>query len=64
MQTPETKERWRHLAEQIAIEEDSDKFLELIRELNGMLEAKRNRLNTVRDKQRESALAAIPKEQK
>lgn len=37
----ETKQRWEELCEQAAIEPDSDKFLDLIREINRLLEERR-----------------------
>jgi hypothetical protein len=40
-----TQERLKLLCEQAAKEKDPDKFLELIREINDMLEAKRLRLS-------------------
>jgi hypothetical protein len=38
------KERWMELAEQAAVEEDPEKLLVLIRELNDLLEEKEKRL--------------------
>jgi hypothetical protein len=43
-----TQERLKLLCEQAAKEKDPDKFLELIREINDMLEAKRLRLSGVK----------------
>jgi hypothetical protein len=40
-----TQERLKLLCEQAAIEKDPDKFLNLIREINDMLEAKRLRFS-------------------
>jgi hypothetical protein len=40
-----TRERLKPLYEQAAIEKDPDKFLEIIREINDMLEAKRLRIS-------------------
>lgn len=40
----ETKERWRALCEQAAEEQDVNRLLELIREINDLLEAKEQRL--------------------
>jgi hypothetical protein len=40
----ETKERWRILCERAADEQDVNKLLELIREINDLLEAKEQRL--------------------
>jgi hypothetical protein len=38
------KERWRELCEQASVEQDPDKLLELVREINQLLEEKRTRL--------------------
>jgi hypothetical protein len=40
----ETKERWRELCEQAAIEQDSKKLIELIAEINQLLDEKELRL--------------------
>jgi hypothetical protein len=40
----ETKERWMHLCELAASEQNPAKLLELIREINNLLEAKEKRL--------------------
>ena len=40
----ETKERWVELCELAAVEEDPDKLMELVREINRLLEEKRQRL--------------------
>ena len=39
-----TKERWRELCEQASVEQDPDKLLELVREINQLLDEKRTRL--------------------
>jgi hypothetical protein len=39
-----TRETWMHLCEQAAIEQDADKLLALVNEINRMLEEKENRL--------------------
>jgi hypothetical protein len=39
-----TKERWRELCEQASVEQDPDKLLELVKEINQLLEEKRTRL--------------------
>jgi UDP-N-acetylglucosamine 2-epimerase len=39
-----TKEAWRHVCEQAAIEHDPDKLMELVSQINRMLEEKENRL--------------------
>lgn len=38
------KERWMHLAEQAAIEQDPRKLLDLVREINDILDEKQKRL--------------------
>lgn len=38
------KERWHYLCEQAAIEQDPDRLLELIKEINRLLEEKEQRL--------------------
>ena len=40
----ETGERWRKLCEQAAVEQDSDRLLELVREIDQMLSEKQQRL--------------------
>jgi hypothetical protein len=40
----ERKERWFELCELAAVEEDPDKLVELVREINRLLEEKRQRL--------------------
>jgi len=40
----ETKERWRQLCEQAAVEKDAEKLLELVKEINRLLEEKERRL--------------------
>ena len=40
----QTKERWRKLCEQAAIEQDPDKLMELVREINDLLQQKEQRL--------------------
>jgi hypothetical protein len=44
----ETGERWRKLCEQAAIEQDSDRLIELIKEINRLLEEKKERLKSAR----------------
>ena len=50
MQGP-TKERWMQLCEQAAIEQDPEKLLALVREINDILEAKERRLGILPDGQ-------------
>jgi hypothetical protein len=40
----ENERRWRKLCDQAAVEQDSHKLLELIKEINDLLETKRERL--------------------
>jgi hypothetical protein len=40
----ETGERWRELCQKAAIEQDAQKLVQLIREINELLEAKERRL--------------------
>ncbi len=40
----ETGERWRKLCEQAAVEQDANKLMELIEEINELLENKEQRL--------------------
>ena len=42
--TGDSKERWRELCEQASVEQDPDKLLELVREINQLLEEKQTRL--------------------
>jgi hypothetical protein len=44
----ETGERWKHLCEQAAVEQDSEKLLELTQEINRLLHEKEERLKTLR----------------
>jgi hypothetical protein len=40
----ETRERWQKLCEQAVVEQDPDKLMELIRQINRLLDEKENRL--------------------
>ena len=40
----ETGERWHELCQQAAVEQDAQKLMQLIREINELLEAKERRL--------------------
>jgi len=44
----ETKQRWEELSEQAATEQDPDKFFDLIREINRLLEERRANLSDKR----------------
>jgi hypothetical protein len=44
--TPEERKRMDVLCQQIAVERDHDKFIQLVRELNDLLEEKEQRLET------------------
>jgi len=46
----ETKEHWMQLAEQAANEQDSEKLMKLIDEINQMLKAKEDRLKAAESK--------------
>ena len=48
-------ERWRQLCEQAAVEQDSGKLLELIREINRLLDEKKQRLAVEKSEPAESA---------
>ena len=50
MQGP-TKERWQLLTEQASVEQDPEKLMALIREINDLLEAKQKRIDEMRSKQ-------------
>jgi hypothetical protein len=39
-----TKELWMHVCEQASVEQDPEKLLQLVKEINRMLEEKENRL--------------------
>lgn len=41
-------ERWRQLAEMAAVEQDPDKLVELVREINELLDEKQRRLSQQR----------------
>jgi hypothetical protein len=55
----ETGERWRELCQQAVVEQDSQKLLQLIREINELLEAKDQRLQRQRVEQAHEASAAV-----
>jgi hypothetical protein len=42
---PEKSERWRRLCELASVEQDPEKLIQLVREINCLLEEKRKRLN-------------------
>jgi hypothetical protein len=42
------KEHWQELCEQAAVEQDSEKLIQLVREINRLLEEKQNRLKSAR----------------
>ncbi len=48
----ETGERWRRLCEEAAVEQDANKLMELIEEINQLLESKEQRL---REQQQDKA---------
>jgi hypothetical protein len=41
-----TKELWEHYCEQAAVEQDPDKLMQLVEEINRMLEEKEKRLQS------------------
>lgn len=45
-----TKELWKYYCEQAAVEQDPDKLLELVKEINRMLEENETRLLRVRNR--------------
>jgi hypothetical protein len=52
----ENAERWRKLCGQAAIEQDPDKLMELIREINRLLDEKEQRLLSKRKADEQSAV--------
>jgi hypothetical protein len=55
-----TQERLKLLCEQAAVEKDPDKFLEIIREINDMLEAKRLRLSSAKTNSQPPNILDVP----
>jgi len=49
------KERWQHVCEQVAVEQDPARFQQLVDELNDLLEAKERRLDAPRRNDTQSA---------
>ena len=45
-----TKERWWELCKQAAVEQDSEKLMELVKEINDLLGKKQNRLSSASEK--------------
>ena len=43
------KEKWQRLCEQIAVEQDATRFMNLVNELNKLLEEKERRLGQLRE---------------
>lgn len=56
----QTGERWRELCQLAAVEQDAQKLIQLIREINELLEAKEQRLQVRAARQAHEACAAIP----
>lgn len=54
----QTKESWRALCEQAAREQDVDKLLELVRQINRLLDEKEERLRASQPHQTSSSKAA------
>jgi hypothetical protein len=48
----ETRERWRVLCEQAANEQDPEKLMEIVKEINELLEAKERRLGILPQKEK------------
>ena len=46
-----TKELWKYYCEQAAVEQDPDKLMQLVREINRVLEEKENRLSRRQDEE-------------
>ena len=53
----EIRDRWLVLCEQAAIEQDPDKLMALIREINSLLEVKETRLHRIAAEQKPDAHA-------
>lgn len=60
MQGP-TGERWKQLCEQAAVEQDSQRLLELFREINRLLEEKQNRLKSKELGSESGSAPSVPK---
>ncbi|HEV2402206.1 MAG TPA: hypothetical protein VGS27_35080 [Candidatus Sulfotelmatobacter sp.] len=56
----EAKERWKELCEQAVVEQDHDKFLAIITELNEVLEEKEQRLKAAQNRSREAPRPPSP----
>jgi hypothetical protein len=54
------KEYWLQLCEQVAVEQDTDRMIELVRELNRILEEKEQRLERERSKRAAGAYLRLP----
>ena len=52
------KEHWRELCEQVAVEQDPARFMQLVDELNELLEAKERRLGDLRELNKASSKGA------
>lgn len=52
------KEQWQRLCEQILVEQDPERFMALVHELNELLEEKERRLNSQRQPDRAVSTAS------
>jgi hypothetical protein len=55
----ETRERWQHLCELAAEEQDPEKLLDLVKEINRLLEAKEARLKMLRSQPSSSTSSKV-----
>jgi len=55
----ETGERWRELCGQAAVEQDAQKLIELIRDINELLGAKERRLESTRPRAKAHEASAV-----
>lgn len=55
----ENIERWMELARLASVEQDPDKLLELVREINELLEKKQKRFDDVRAKSKQDSKGAL-----
>ena len=52
------KERWQQLCERVVVEQDPEKFMQLVEELNTLLEEKERRLDNERQPESASSKGA------
>jgi len=53
------KERWKQLCERVVVEQDPEKFMQLVDELNTLLEEKERRLDKLREPDRASSKGVV-----